>query len=81
MADRAGLRFGDVITEFDGKAVTSTTEVRCKAYCWGLERHRSRVSMFVVVVFFVVAKHVLMLLLLLWMLVLLAKNVRHDSRS
>ncbi|CAM9477672.1 unnamed protein product, partial [Scytosiphon promiscuus] len=26
-ADRAGLRFGDVITEFDGKAVANTTEV------------------------------------------------------
>ncbi|CBJ33538.1 conserved unknown protein [Ectocarpus siliculosus] len=26
-ADRAGLRFGDLITEFDGKAVTTTTEV------------------------------------------------------
>ncbi|CAN0296865.1 unnamed protein product [Ectocarpus sp. 12 AP-2014] len=26
-ADRAGLRFGDLITEFDGKAVTNTTEV------------------------------------------------------
>ncbi|CAM9201211.1 unnamed protein product, partial [Hapterophycus canaliculatus] len=26
-AERAGLRFGDLITEFDGKAVTNTTEV------------------------------------------------------
>ncbi|CAB1106064.1 unnamed protein product [Ectocarpus sp. CCAP 1310/34] len=26
-ADRAGLRFGDLITEFDGKAVTNTAEV------------------------------------------------------
>ncbi|CAM9476412.1 unnamed protein product [Ectocarpus fasciculatus] len=26
-ADRAGLQFGDLITEFDGKAVTNTTEV------------------------------------------------------
>ena len=31
VADRAGLRFGDVITEFDGKAVTTTTEVRSAA--------------------------------------------------